>query len=206
MILVALLTVRKDALEAFRAFQTHAAVVMSDYGGRIERTVVARPENTPDVVIEIHVLSFPSDEAFSAYRRDGRLGQLEHLRKQSVVRTELYVGEEGPAYFVASMRRRGGTSGDVAPAADAAPKAPDPGLSFGVQKAIRENRRIEAIRLLREERGIELMQAKRIVDEQFEAHRQTYGPPPPKMDSGLGRLAWLGVALLAVFALFWLFA
>jgi hypothetical protein len=203
---VALVTVRKSALEAFRAFETHAAMIMSDYGGHIDRTVVVNPENTPDVVIEIHLISFPDEKAFAAYRRDDRIGQLDHLRKQSVVRTELYVGEDGPEYFAASRRRVSRPVRDLSPEADETPAAPDPGLSFAVQNAIRKDRKLEAIRLLREERGIELMQAKRIVDAQFKAHRQTYGPPPPQMESGYGRLVWLGLALVAAFALFWLFA
>lgn len=203
---VALLTVRKGSLEAFRTFETHAAVVMSDYGGRIERTVVVNPENTPDVVIEIHLLTFPDENAFAAYRRDGRIGQLEHLRKQAVIRSELYVGEDGPQYFVPSRRRTRPPAGESAPEAARQAAGPDPGLSFAVQNAIRKERKLEAIRLLREERGIELLQAKRIVDAQIRAHRETYGPPPPQMDSGLGRLVWLGVALAAAFVLFWLFA
>jgi len=204
MIAVALITVRKEALEAFRTFETHAAVVMAEYGGRIERTVVVSPENTPNAVIEIHLLSFPDAKAFAAYRRDGRLGQLDHLRKQAVLRTELYLGEHGPDYFVASRRRNRRPTGDVPSEPEEAPVVPDPGLSFAVQNAIRKDRKLEAIRLLREERGIDLLQAKRIVDAQVKAHRQTYGPPPPQMDSGLGRLAWLGLALAAAFVLFWL--
>jgi len=203
---VALLTVRKKALEAFRAFETHAAMVMSDYGGRIERTVVVNPEKSPDEVIEIHLLSFPDEKAFAAFRRDSRLGQLDHLRKQSVLRTELYVGEDGPEYLVPSRRRLSRPARGVPSEADETPAVRDPGLSFAVQKAIRENRNLAAIRLLREERGIDLFEAKRIVDAQVKAHRQTYGPPPPQMDSGLGRLVWLGLALVAVIALFWLFS
>jgi len=41
--LVAILTVRRDALEQFRAFERHAAAVMRAHGGRIERTVVVLP-------------------------------------------------------------------------------------------------------------------------------------------------------------------
>ncbi len=203
---VTLLTVRKSALEAFRTLETHAAVVMSDYGGRIERTVVVQPENTPDVVIEIHMLTFPDQKAFAAYRRDGRLTQLDHLRRQAVVRSEVYAGEDGPDYFVPPLRHGLKAARNLPSEADQATSVPDPGLSFAVQKAVRENRKLEAIRLLREERGIGLLEAKHIVDTQVAAHRQTYGPPPPSMDSGLGRLVWLGLALVAVFALFWLLA
>ena len=52
MTLVAILTVRKDAIEKFRAFETHAAGVMKEHGGRIERTIVVAPEGSPEVIKE----------------------------------------------------------------------------------------------------------------------------------------------------------
>jgi hypothetical protein len=95
--LVAILTVRKDALAAFRVFERHAAAVMATHGGRIERTVVAAAA-TPDLVREVHVVTFPDVRAFHAYRDDARLAEMAHLREASVVHTELLVGEDGPHY------------------------------------------------------------------------------------------------------------
>jgi hypothetical protein len=98
MTLVAILTVRKDAIEKFRAFERHAAGVMKEHGGRIERTIVVAPEGSPDVIKEVHVLTFPDARAFAAYRGDERLSELAHLREESVIHTELLAGEEGPDY------------------------------------------------------------------------------------------------------------
>jgi len=98
MTLVAILTVRRDAIEKFRAFETHAAEVMKKHGWRIERTVVVLPEGSPDVLKEIHVITFPSEQAFAAYRKDEHLSQFSGLRDQSIVHTELLVGENGPSY------------------------------------------------------------------------------------------------------------
>jgi len=98
MTLVAILTVRKDAIEKFRAFEKHAAGVMKEHGGRIERTIVVAPEGSPDVIKEIHVLTFPDAEAFAQYRNDKRLAELAHLRDESVIHTELLAGEEGSSY------------------------------------------------------------------------------------------------------------
>jgi uncharacterized protein (DUF1330 family) len=97
MTLVAILTVRKDALGAFRAFEQRAAAVMASHGGRIERTVVAAAA-APDLVREVHVVTFPDERAFRAYRDDARLAAVAHLREASVVHTELLVGEDGPRY------------------------------------------------------------------------------------------------------------
>jgi uncharacterized protein (DUF1330 family) len=98
--IVAILTVRKDALEQFRAFERHAAAVMRAHGGRIESTVVVTPDPAPGRVREIHVVTFPDAGAFQAYRDDPRLTEHAHLREAAVVSTEVFVGEDGPDYGV----------------------------------------------------------------------------------------------------------
>jgi uncharacterized protein (DUF1330 family) len=98
MTLVVILTVRRDALEAFRTFEHHAAAVMADHGGRIERTVVVAPAETPDRVKEVHVVTFPDAVAWRGYRADARLAAVSHLREASVLDTEVLVGEDGPDY------------------------------------------------------------------------------------------------------------
>ena len=98
MTLVAILTVRRDAIEKFRAFEAHAAEVMKMHGGHLERTVVVAPDGSPELIREIHVVTFPNEEAFARYRKDERLAKFVHLRDESVVDTELFVGEDGPRY------------------------------------------------------------------------------------------------------------
>jgi uncharacterized protein (DUF1330 family) len=98
MTLVAILTVRREALDRFRAFERHAAAVMARHGGRIERTVVVAPEGSPDLVKEVHIVTFPDERAFATYREDPRRGELAHLRDASVVHAEVLVGEDGPDY------------------------------------------------------------------------------------------------------------
>jgi len=98
MTLVVILTVRRDAIEEFRAFEKHAAGVMATHGGRVERTVVVAPDGTPDVFKEIHVVTFPDEQAYTAYRADERLARFAHLRDESVVHTEVLAGEDGPSY------------------------------------------------------------------------------------------------------------
>jgi len=98
MTLVAILTVRRAALEAFRTYERHAATVMASHGGRIERTVVIPLAAASDLVKEVHVVTFPDAAAYDAYRTDARLGVLAHLRTASVVHTEVLTGEDGPCY------------------------------------------------------------------------------------------------------------
>jgi len=98
MVLVVILTVRREALEAFRAFETKAAAVMARYGGALERAVVIPPEGEAPHLKEVHLVTFPDAQAFAAYRQDGELAAVAHLRQASVVATEVLTGEEGPDY------------------------------------------------------------------------------------------------------------
>ncbi|MGK3997749.1 hypothetical protein [Sorangium sp. So ce1024] len=102
MTLVVILTVRCDALDAFRAYERQAAAVMARYGGAIEQTVVTAPDSGGICLKEIHLVTFPDEQALSAYRRDGELAAVAHLRDASVVETEILRGEEGPDYHAAS--------------------------------------------------------------------------------------------------------
>ena len=101
MTLVAILTVRRDALEQFRTFERRAAAVMRTHGGRFDRTVVVTPDPGPGLLREIHLVTFPDEPAFLAYRADPRLAELTHLRDASVVATDVLIGEDGPDYGAA---------------------------------------------------------------------------------------------------------
>jgi len=98
MTLVVILTVRSEALDKFRTFEKRAATVMAKYGGAIERTVVVPPSRTGDFVKEVHLVTFPNEQALLAYQNDEGLKKLSHLRQESVVQTEIMVGEDGPNY------------------------------------------------------------------------------------------------------------
>jgi uncharacterized protein (DUF1330 family) len=98
MTLVVILTVRRRALDSFRAFERRAATVMARYGGRIERTVVVDPDPSTELLKEVHVVTFPDDDALERYRNDAELAAALPLREASVAATELLVGEDGPEY------------------------------------------------------------------------------------------------------------
>ena len=98
MTLVVILTLRDGALEAFRAFETKAAAVMAKHGGSIERSIVISPPNVGGAMREVHVVTFPSEAAFAAYRADEATKALAPLRERVIASTEILVGEEGPDY------------------------------------------------------------------------------------------------------------
>jgi len=98
MILVVTLTVRKAKIDKFRLFERHAASVIRKHGGRIERTIVVSSDRASDEQKEVHLVSFPNEQAFTSYRGDAELLELIHLRDEAVVQTEILVGVEGPNY------------------------------------------------------------------------------------------------------------
>src|SRR5258706_11130652 len=88
MTLVVTLTVRRKAAEDFRRYEGEAARVMARHGGAIERVVAIRCEEA-ELFREVHIVTFPSQEAFDSYRADPELPRLAPLRAAAVVATEI---------------------------------------------------------------------------------------------------------------------
>jgi uncharacterized protein (DUF1330 family) len=98
MTLVAILTVRTRAMESFRDYERRAARAMARHGGAIERTVVIPARDGEDTFKEIHIVTFPDETSFELYRNDEEMVRWAHLRLESVVATEILIGEDGPEY------------------------------------------------------------------------------------------------------------
>ena len=97
--LVVTLTIRGEAVETFREFERKAARIMVKYGGMIERTVVIPPKTPGEFLKEIHIVTFPDDAAFQAYRQDEETLTIAPLREASVIKTEIWIGKRGPDYL-----------------------------------------------------------------------------------------------------------
>lgn len=72
-----------------------------------------------------------------------------------------------------------------------------PELPADVMASVRANRKIEAIKLLREQRGLGLKEAKQLVEAHMEPRRATRRTPSGRSDSNLKRLA-IGVLVFVV--------
>ena len=98
MIIVAILEVRLDALDMFRAYESQATQVMQRYGGCIAQTVVVAAKEGGQIMKEVHIVKFPDESAFRAYRADPTLKEMAHLRDRSVISTQILIGTDGPNY------------------------------------------------------------------------------------------------------------
>lgn len=98
MIIVAILTVRAEQADAYREYERKAAAAMGRYGGRLERVVAIPAAEGGATFREVHLLSFPDEGAFAAYRGDPVLQAAAEQRAAAVIETEILIGEEGPDY------------------------------------------------------------------------------------------------------------
>ena len=96
--IVARLTVRRDRLVEFRAFEASAVAIMHDHGGRLEQVVVLDDHPASPTLVEVHIVTFADASAFAAYRDDPALSRLQPMRDEAVVATQVEIGEEGPRY------------------------------------------------------------------------------------------------------------
>jgi uncharacterized protein (DUF1330 family) len=84
----------------FESFERKAFQIMSRHGGTAE-SVIRIASQTPSLEgqpFEMHVLTFPSVEAFNAYRGDPELLDLAKERNAAISRAEVLFGTEGPQY------------------------------------------------------------------------------------------------------------
>jgi uncharacterized protein (DUF1330 family) len=97
LVVVATLSVRREAVEQFREYERTAARVMRKYGGIIARTAVVKAAD-PALLEEVHFVTFPDADAFAAYQRDPALAEAAPLRAASIAASRVVIGEEGPNY------------------------------------------------------------------------------------------------------------
>ena len=84
-ILVVTLTIRPGREAEFAAYERQAAAIMARQGGRIERAIRAGAQ-------EIHIVSFPSEARFDAYRHDPDLPAIAALRESAISHTQIVRG------------------------------------------------------------------------------------------------------------------
>lgn len=94
------LFINKDREGEFRTFETAAARIMAVHGGRIERVVRPGPLSSDGALpYEVHVVVFPNEACFMAFRGDAALAALAPLRQAAVARMHLIAGDEGEPYL-----------------------------------------------------------------------------------------------------------
>mgnify|MGYP000341273109 CR=1 FL=1 len=83
---------------ALEVFEKQASVIMEKYQGRIV-SAFETMRGSDGSGEEIHILEFPSEEAFSHYRSDNSLASLAGQRAQAISNTELTISLCVKKYF-----------------------------------------------------------------------------------------------------------
>jgi hypothetical protein len=84
MLLVQIVRVPDEGIEAFRRFESTVLPLLPKYDGRLERRLRAL-----DGRVEVHIVSFPSGEALERYAADPVRQQHLHLLHESHAAPEL---------------------------------------------------------------------------------------------------------------------
>jgi uncharacterized protein (DUF1330 family) len=86
-------------ISAFESFEREASRIMSRHGGRIERAIrIDNHTSNPEIPFEIHIVTFPDQAAFDAYRNDSETQRLAERRAQIISRTEIMSGHDVDPY------------------------------------------------------------------------------------------------------------
>jgi hypothetical protein len=85
MTLVVRLTVRRSMADEFRSFERAAARIVIRHGGAVERQVTILDDPGGGDFREVHIVTFPDDQAYAAYRSDPEVLALRPLREACVV-------------------------------------------------------------------------------------------------------------------------
>ena len=75
--------VPSDGVVRFQAYEDAVLPLLSEFGGLLERRL-----RNGDGTIEVHIVSFDSDQDFQRYRSDPRRAALSHLFEASAASTE----------------------------------------------------------------------------------------------------------------------
>ena len=97
-IVVVGLWVARGREEDFARFEALAFSIVARHGGSLQRRLALRDGAASDTPDELHIVTFPSREAFEAYRADPELMSLAALRARAIVRTVIWEGAELPPF------------------------------------------------------------------------------------------------------------
>ena len=98
--IIVFLYATKKGLLALQSFEQKVLPLLEKHGGRLDAAFTPNPETTSvdDRPDEIHVLSFPSEAAFVAYREDPKLLALSEERTKAIRNTQFIAGNAVTSY------------------------------------------------------------------------------------------------------------
>jgi uncharacterized protein (DUF1330 family) len=77
--------VPSDGIASFQAYEAAVLPLLSEFGGLLERRL-----RNSDGTVEVHIVSFDSDQNFQSYRSDPRRASFAHLIEASAAQKEVF--------------------------------------------------------------------------------------------------------------------
>ena len=74
-----------DGVAGFQAYEEAVLPLLSEFGGRLERRL-----RNADGTIEVHIVSFDSDQNYQRFRSDPRRASFAHLFEASAAQNEVF--------------------------------------------------------------------------------------------------------------------
>lgn len=82
-------------IATLRSFEREALALVRQFGGELLAAFKpANPDNSADIPDEIHLLRFPSQDAFDAYRNSPESAALAPKRTATIRKTTIFLSEE----------------------------------------------------------------------------------------------------------------
>jgi len=79
--------------EALRAYERRVMPILRAHGATLRSAFAPRERDAETVPDEVHLLEFPSESAFSAYREDPRHLDLAEDRRRAIAKTTLLLSD-----------------------------------------------------------------------------------------------------------------
>ena len=83
-----------EGIEGLRDYESRVIPIMSMHGGRLLSAFRPNGNEHPEIPDEIHLIEFPSEEAFQSYRSDPEVARLAERRGVAISKTAIYVSQE----------------------------------------------------------------------------------------------------------------
>jgi hypothetical protein len=77
--------VPSDGVASYQAYEEAVLPLLSEFGGLLERRL-----RNSDGTIEVHILSFDTDQNYQRFKSDPRRGSLSHLFEASAASNEVF--------------------------------------------------------------------------------------------------------------------
>lgn len=82
-----------DGIASLRDYESKVIPILEEHGGKLLSAFMPRDHERPECADEIHLVEFPSDEAFQSYRTDSRVTGLSQLRGAAISQSTIYVSK-----------------------------------------------------------------------------------------------------------------